>query len=302
MAKAKKTKAVKPFGAEHLDELALLLKAQDVAKDAAERGAQERITQRAVAIDGDTAIKVADAALEDDIAKRCEVLGDQMAAQEAVNEGYLEEGRALGIFPAAQGDDESGADYDKRCEAFEAPAARLGAWKRGFVMRAALRSTKPFSVYVDNESTGLVREVREGDNPAKVRTLTPAECYSMDADSFKALPGKASDAATLKGRVAASREAMQNIGNVRASRAKSDARDSGRKVEAATGAKGRGGRANNKSLASVTAVYGKRGATMAGVLGTDKGASFKAAFAAFADSLVERGILTRAEWDAARKG
>ena len=256
----------------------------------------------AVATAGEAALKVADAALEAKLAAECEALGEAMAVQDAVGDDYIEQGRKLGIFPAVQGETESGADYDKRCEAFEAPGARLASWKRGFVRRAALRTTVPFSVFIENETSGACRDAKPGDNPARVRSFHPLDCYGMEAEAFKALPGKASDAGTLKGRVAGSREACQNIGNVRASRAKADARESGRRVEAATGAKGRGARGGNKTLAMDCAVFAKKGATKAGTLGTDKGQLFKAAFAAFIDRLVDGGVLDRSEWDSARKG
>lgn len=269
---------------------------------AAEVAALEHIQQRAVAIDGEAALKVADASAELVILGKLETLGDAMAAADAVGADYLEEGRALGIFPAAQGDAESAADYDARCESFKPDTARLGAWKRGFVKRAALRTTKPFSLFVENETSGLCRDAVEGDNPARVVTYAPLDCYLMSSDDFKALAGKASDEKTVKGRVSGSRQALQAVGDMRANRAKADAREEGRRLEAATGAKGRGARGGNKTLAQDAAAFAKKGATKAGTFGTDKAQAFKSAFAAFMDNLIARGVVAQDEWDAARKG
>lgn len=292
---ARKKKPV--MGAEHLAEVADLL-----ARKPAEVAILEKIQQRAVAIDGEAQVKAADALDELTVLGQLETLGDAMAAQDAVGADYLEEGRKLGIFPQAQGESESAADYDARCEAFKPDTARLGAFKRGFIKRAALRTTVPFSLFVENEATGLCRDAKPGDNPARVVTYSPLDCYLMSSDDFKGLAGKASDEATVKGRVSGSRQALQNIGDVRANRAKADAREEGRRLEAATGAKGRGARGGNKTLAQDAAAFAKKGATKAAVFGTDKGQAFKAAFAAFMENIIARGVVSQEDWDAARKG
>lgn len=228
------------------------------------------------------------------------VLGEDMAAADELGGDYLARGRALGILPPAQAEGEKGAEYDARCEAFEAPAPVLNAWKRAFILRAALRKTAAFSLFVEDETTGKCRDAAEGDNPARVRAFTPTQAYLMDTDTYKALPGKASDAGTVKGRVAGSREGMQAIGNTRYSRARVDAREDGRAVEAATGTPSRGARGGNKTLEQAAAAFGKKGATMAGVRGTDKGQAFKSRFAAFIENLVHDGVVDADAWKAAR--
>lgn len=228
------------------------------------------------------------------------LLGEDMAVADESGSGYLQRGRDIGILPPVQGADEKGDVYDTRCEAFEAPAPVVAAWKRAFILRAALRKTTAFSLFVEDESTGKCRDAREGDKPERVRTFTPTQCYLMDSDTFKALPGKATAEDTLKGRVAASREAMQGIGNTRYNRAKADAREDGRRVEAATGAPGRGARGKNKSLEQALAAFAKKGATMAAVDGTDKAQAFKSAMAAFVERLLDGGVIDADAWKAAR--
>lgn len=227
-------------------------------------------------------------------------LGDDMAAADELGGDYLARGRALGILPPVQAEGETGAAYDARCEAFEAPAPVLAAWKRAFILRAALRKTAAFSLFVEDESTGKCRNAAEGDSPARVRAFTPTQCYLMDTDTFKALPGKASDADTVKGRVSGAREGMQAIGNTRYNRSKGDAREDGRMVEAATGTPSRGARGGNKTLEQAIAAFAKKGATMAGVRGTDKGQAFKSALVAFVDRLTEAGVVDADAWKAAR--
>jgi len=235
-------------------------------------------------------------------ASECETLGASVAQDDEGAGDRFAEGRRLGLLPAVQGDGESGADYDKRCAAFEPPKTLIGAFMRGYVKTAALRSTVPFSLVVLNETTGQCRDAVAGDEPTKVRTFSPVECFLMDKEAFKALPGKATEADTVKGRVGGSREAMQGVGATRKSRYLSDGKDAGRIIEAATGTKGGGkGRAGaaNKTLAEKCAAFKKTAGAQCKAQGADIGLSFGAAFAAFVDNLIDRKVMTAEQWAAA---
>ena len=310
MAKKPKKEAV--LGAAHLNAVAV---AMEEAALKAEREQALADMHEALAADA-TAAALADGHVPDvDVTPTTEgeaerllaeavaaaaALGDDMAAADELGGDYLARGRALGILPPVQAEGETGAAYDARCEAFEAPAPVLAAWKRALILRAALRKTAAFALFVEDESTGKCRNATEGDSAARVRAFTPTQCYLMDTDTFKALPGKASDADTVKGRVAGSREGMQAIGNTRYNRSKGDAREDGRIVEAATGTPSRGARGGNKTLEQAIAAFAKKGATMAGVRGTDKGQAFKSALVAFVDRLTESGVIDADAWKAAR--
>ncbi|MGI9143302.1 MAG: hypothetical protein ACR2IJ_08970 [Fluviibacter sp.] len=281
MAKSKR-KAV--MGAEHLAEVAAALEALPVAA----------VVDITPVTEAQAAVLVAEAVAA------AAVLGDDMAAADEAGGDYIARGRALGIFPPVQGEEETGAAYDTRCEAFQAAAPVVGAWKRAYILRAALRKTAAFSLFVEDESTGKCRDAVDGDMAERVRSFTPTHCYLMDADTFKNLPGKVSLEDTVKGRVAASREGMQAIGNTRYSRSRAEAREDGRRVEAATGTPSKGARGGNKTLEQAAAAFFKKGATMAGVNGTDKAQAFKAAFATFVDSCLKSGVMDDGAWKAAR--
>jgi hypothetical protein len=282
----------------------------EVAQDAAIQAALDALATNVPTVDAVPAVAplsseaaaVVVAANIDSMASECETLGASVAQDDEGAGDRFAEGRRLGLLPAVQGDGESGADYDKRCAAFEPPKALIGAFMRGYVKTAALRSTVPFSLVVLNETTGQCRDAVEGDEPTKVRSFSPVDCFLMDKDAFKALPGKATEPDTVKGRIGGSREAMQGVGATRKSRYLSDGKDAGRIIEAATGTKGgKGGRAGaaNKTLAEKCAAFKKTAGAQCKAQGADIGLSFGAAFAAFVENLIERKVMTAEQWTAA---
>jgi hypothetical protein len=285
--------------------------AQEAAQDAAIQAALDAMASNVPTTDAVPAAAAASsevAAAEVAVnveakAAECEALGSAVAQDDAGAGDRFAEGRRLGLLPAAQGDDESGEKYDARCKAFEPNKALMGAFMRGFVKVAALRETKSFSVVLLNETNGTCRDAVEGDEPSKVRTFSPVECFLMDKEAFKALPGKANEPDTLKGRVAGSRTAMQDIGAQRKGRFLEQGIDAGRIIEAATGVKKGGGKgragAANRTLAEKAAAFRKTGLAQCKAQGADIGLSFSAAFAAFVDDLVARKVLTEAQWTAA---
>jgi hypothetical protein len=245
------------------------------------------------------------AAQVDSQTAECEALGRALAADDAGSGDRFAEGRRLGLLPAVQGEKESGEDYQKRCKAFEPPKEAMTAMLRAYVVASQLRETRTFSVFVENETTGKCRDAKPGDNPAKVRTFTPVECYLMDKETFKALPGDSKSPDydfTVKGRVNGSRVAMQGIGHARKSRFLSDAVAAGRIVEAATGvAKSGGGRGRGKPLAEKLAAFYKSGIAQTTAQGADVGLAFKAAGSAFVADLIARKVITKEQWEAATK-
>lgn len=242
------------------------------------------------------------AAAVDSQREECEALGRALAADDVGSGDRFAEGRRLGLLPAAQGEKESGEDYEKRCKAFVPMKEAMAAFLRAYVVASQLRVTKAFSLFVENETTGKCRDAKPGDNPAKVRTFTPVECYTMDKDTFKALPGKSDEEWSVKGRVNGSREAMQSIGHARKSRFLSDAIAAGRVVEAATGvAKAGGGRGRGRGLAEKLAAFYKSGIAQTTAQGADIGLAFKAAGATFVADLVARKVITKEQWEAATK-
>jgi hypothetical protein len=236
-------------------------------------------------------------------ANECETLGAAVAHDDEGAGDRFAEGRRLGLLPAAQGEGESGADYDKRCAAFEPPKALMSAFTRGYVKTAALRTTKPFSVVILNETSGKCRDAVAGDEPTKVRTFTPVECFLMDKDAFKALPGDAKLPDTVKGRVSGSRASMQLIGHGRKCSYLSQGKDAGRIIEAATGVKAGGGKgragAANRTLAEKCAAFKKTAGAQCKAQGADIGLAFGAAFAAFVENLIDRKVMTAEQWTAA---
>ena len=282
----------------------------EVAQDAAIQAALDALATNvpvtdavpAVApVSSEAAVQVVAATVEAKV-NEAETLGALVAQDDEGAGDRFAEGRRLGLLPAVQGDGESGADYDTRCAAFEAPKPLMNAFMRGYVKTAALRTTVPFSLVLVNETTGQCRDAVEGDAPAKVRTFSPLECFLMDKEAFKALPGKATEPDTLKGRVGGSREAMQGVGATRKSRYLSEGKDAGRTIEAATGTKGgKGGRAGaaNKSFAEKCAAFKKTAGAQCKAQGADIGLAFSAAFAAFMTDCIDRKILTDAQWTAA---
>ena len=83
---------------------------------------------------------------------------------------------------------------------------------------------------------------------------------------------------------------------------RSQGKDAGRTIEAATGTKGgKGGRAGaaNKTFAEKCAAFKKTAGAQCKAQGSDMGLAFSAAFAAFMTDCIERKILTDAQWSAA---
>ena len=251
------------------------------------------------AVSGLDAVQAAsDAVLS--VADACETLGALVAGDDEGAGDRFAEGRKLGLLPAVQGDDESGAKYDERVKAFTPPKDAMGAFMRGYVRTSQPRVTKPFSLFLVNETDGTCRDAKPGDNPAKVKTYSPVDCFLMDKSQFMALPGKSDEPDTLKGRVWGSRESMQGIGAQRKSRFLSEGKDAGRIIEAATGAKSGGkGRGGNKAPAEKIAALSKSCHAHYAALGTDLGISWKAAMSAFVDDCVARKLLTKEQWAAA---
>lgn len=259
---------------------------------------------RIVAANGLAGLREADAATEAVTGDICATLGAELAAADAVAGDFLGRLRAEGLIPAVQGDDESGDDYDKRCEAFTPDKARMAAFMDGYIRNAKLTTRVTLRLFVENETTGLCRDAVEGDNPSRVREFTPLDCYVMPKEVFKALPGdrKSPDyERTIKGRVGASREGMQGIGHNRVTKLRGEARESGRRVEAATGVpKSGGGRGRNKSFAANLAKFGASSLAHWQAQGGDKGMAWRAAFGGFVDDLMARGLLDRDAWTAAQ--
>ena len=108
--------------------------------------------------------------------------------------------RALGLIFRAIQDSEGSDIYAAAFDKFTPPEDLLTAW-RGEYMRLHCNDF-PDAVKLTRLAGGVVRNWAEGDRDEDTFHITRASCLALDSRAFGALPGRANEFATEKGRVA----------------------------------------------------------------------------------------------------
>lgn len=225
-------------------------------------------------------------------------VGQAVASADGASLDVFADARKACLVPPVQGVKESAEDYSKRCAAFKAAPEVKSAWMESYVTAHQSREFFPIALYIIGETDGKCRDVKKGDGETKIRKFTPAQAFLMSKSEFSALPGDSKDKGTVKGRVWILRDGIGDSAGARFRRFVNDAVRAG---AAASADEGESKRAKNRSPAEIFAQWRKRGISTFTPKGGDKKLAFSAAFGAFVDDCVARGLFSGDDWQAALK-